>query len=263
MRRAIKILIFTTSSASIAGGFFPEVYSTLALSWNGIEQFYFWQFLTYIFVERGPLSFPFFLQIAFNMYLLWLFGSSLLERTHTRRFLALYLGSSLLGGLSALAFPHTVLSGSINPIYALLAAWVVLNPSSQLLLFFAIPFKAEWLVLSLVGASLLIDLSHAQWAMALNLLISTLYGYLFALITWRQPSPFPFMRPFERKLLHLLDKNESIHRHTKIYDIKSGEPVFDDDKFMDAMLDRISRHGEDSLTPQEKKRMKEISERKK
>jgi membrane associated rhomboid family serine protease len=263
MARVIKILIFTTLAASLAGGLFPEVYSTLALSWNGLEQFYFWQFLTYIFVERGPLSFPFFLQIAFNMYLLWIFGSSLLERTHTRRFLTLYFGSSLLGGLSVLIFPHTALSGSINPLYALLAAWVVLNPSSRLLLFFAIPFKAEWLILGLVGASLLIDLSHAQWAMALSLAISTLYGYLFALITWREHSPFPFMRPFERKLLYFLDKKEPIHRHSKIYDIKSGAPVLDDDQFMDAMLDRISRHGEDSLTPQEKKRMKEISERKK
>ncbi len=58
-------------------------------------------------------------------------------------------------------------------------------------------------------------------------------------------------------------KRQLPYRHSKIYDIKSGEPLLDDDQFMDAMLDQISRYGEESLTPAEKKRMKEISEKKK
>lgn len=259
MKTLIKVLIFTTIGASLIAGFVPQLYPWLTLSWAGLQQFYIWQLITYIFIERGPISFPFFLQLAFNMYILWMFGSSLLERAQTKKFLLLYFGSALISALTLFLFPYAILSGSINPIYALLTAWIVLNPHAQLLLFFSIPFKAEWLILSLIGITLLIDLSNAQWAMALSLSISAIYGYLFALIAWRQQGPFPFLHSFERKVLKLFEKRQKSQH--KIYDIKSGSPILDDDQFMDEMLDRISRHGEDSLTPAEKKRMKEISEK--
>lgn len=264
MRNSLKILIFTTIGVSLAAGFIPVLYSWLALSWAGIEQFYFWQLITYIFLERGPVSLGFFIQLAFNMYVLWMFGSNLLERSHTRHFLFLYLGSALVAGLSALAFPHAVLAGSTNAVYAILVAWMILNPESQLLLFFALPFKAQWLILGLIGFSLLVNLTAANWVDATSLVVSVIYAYLFTIVVWRQLSPFPVLNPFERKILRLFEKKKSEPYHrTKIYDIKSGSPVLDDDQFMDAMLDRISRHGAESLTPAEKKRMKQISERKK
>lgn len=264
MRTPLKILIFLTIGTSLIAGFFPKLYLWLALSWAGIEHFYLWQLITYIFLERGPFSLSFFLQLAFNMYILWMFGASLIERSHARLFLALYFGSTLLAALTALAFPQAVLMGSTNAVFAVLVAWILVNPGSQLLLFFAIPFKAEWLILALLGFSLLIDISSANWVGAATLAISCLYGYLFALIAWRQISPFLFLRPLERKILRLLEKKpKETYHHSKIYDIKSGAPILDDDQFMDAMLDRISRHGEDSLTPAEKKRMKEISGKKK
>ncbi len=262
MRTSLKILIFTTTGVSLAAGFFPQLYQWLALSWSGIEQFYFWQLITYIFLEQGPLSLSFFIQLAFNMYLLWMFGSQLLERTRPRLFLSLYLGSAILAGLAILAFPRATLAGGTNAIYALLVAWMILNPGAQLLLFFAIPFKAYWLIAALIGFSLFVDISASDWIHATALAVSCVYSYLFTLIVWRQQSPFPVLAPFERKILRLLErKNKEPYQHTKIFDIKSGEPVLDDDQFMDAMLDRISRHGAESLTAGEKKRMKQISER--
>jgi membrane associated rhomboid family serine protease len=264
MRTPLKILIFLTIGVSLAAGFLPQLYGWLALTWAGIEHLYLWQLITYIFLEPGPISFGFFLQLGFNMYILWMFGTSLIERSHTRLFLTLYFGATLLAGLTALAFPHAVLTGSTNAVFAVLTAWAMVNPGSQLLLFFSIPFKAEWLILALVGFSLFIDVTTANWVAAVCLIVSVLYAYLFSLIVWRNPSPFPFLRPFERNILRLLEKKpRETHHHSKIYDIKSGEPVLDDHQFMDAMLDRISRHGEDSLTPAEKKRMREISNRKK
>jgi membrane associated rhomboid family serine protease len=264
MRTPLKILIFLTIGVSLAAGFLPQLYGWLALTRAGIEHLFIWQLITYIFLEPGPISLGFFIQLAFNMYILWMFGSSLIERSHTRLFLTLYLGAALVGGLTALAFPHTALAGSTNAVFAVLTAWAMVNPGSQLLLFFAIPFKAEWLVLALLAFTLFIDLSTGSWMAASCLIVSVLYGYLFSLIVWRQPSPFLFLRTFERKIFRLLEKKpRETYHHSKIYDIKSGAPVLDDDQFMDAMLDRISRHGEDSLTPAEKKRMREISERKK
>jgi membrane associated rhomboid family serine protease len=264
MRTSLKVLIFLTIGISVAAGFLPQLYGWLALSWAGIERLYLWQLITYIFLESGPISLGFFIQLGFNMYVLWMFGSSLIERSHTRLFLSLYFGAALAAALTALAFPYAVLAGSTNAVFAVLTAWAMVNPGSKLLLFFSIPFKAEWLVIALVGFSLFVDITTANWTAGLCLIVSVLYAYLFSLIAWRSSSPFLFLRPFEKKIFRLLEKKpkESYH-HSKIYDIKSGAPVLDDDQFMDAMLDRISRHGEDSLTPAEKKRMREISARKK
>lgn len=264
MNTLLKALIFVTAILSILGGVFPEVAKLFALSRNGIEHFFFWQLITYVFFEKGPLSISFFLNLAFNMYILWMFGSHLIERSHTRLFLILYFGAALLGGASALADPNVFLAGSTNGVYAILVAWMLLNQYSQLLLFFALPFKAKWLILGLVIAALTLDLVNGYWAGAISLATSCIYSYFFTLVVWKQPSPFFFLRKFEKRLFQFFEKRKKheYYKHSKIYDIKSGEPVLDDEQFMDAMLDRISRHGEESLTPAEKKRMKEISKRK-
>lgn len=265
MRRILKSLIFTTIGTSLLVALFPQIQIWLALSWTGIEHFFLWQLITHSLFEPGPASLGFLFQIAFNMYILWMFGSNLIERSHTSRFLALYLGAALVSGLTALAFPHAILAGTTNAVYAILVAWVMLNPNSQLLLFFALPFKAQWLIFALLGITLFLDVAASNWLGASTLASSILYAYLFTLIVWREQSPLSFLNSFERAVLRLLEqkkKHETYHR-TKIFDIKSGEPVLNDDQFMDAMLDRISRHGESSLSSAEKKRMKEISARKK
>jgi membrane associated rhomboid family serine protease len=263
MRTSLKILIFTTIGLSLIGGFVPIVQAWLALSWAGMERYYLWQPVSYLFVQPGPLSLGFFIGLGFNMYVLWMFGTSLLERCRWPLFYALYLGSGLVAGLASLAFPNVYLAGSTTAVYAILVAWMMLNPGSQVLLFFALPFKAHWLIAGLIGFTLFVDISAADWVSCVSLTASVLFGYIFSLIAWREQSPFSFLRPFERKILRLLEKKkQQPYTHSKIYDIKSGAPVIDDDQFMDAMLDKISRHGEESLSAAEKKRMKEISEKK-
>jgi membrane associated rhomboid family serine protease len=265
MKTPLKVLIFTSIGLSLLAGFIPILYPLLGLSWAGMERLYLWQLATYLFVENGPISLNFFLVLGFNMYLLWMFGSFIIERSHTRLFLFLYFGAGIIGGAVSLLLPHGFLLGSSNAVYAILIAWMMLNPGAQLLLFFTLPLKAHWLILGVIGITLLLALSTANYAEALSLFVSCSYAYLFALITWRTPGPIPFLRKFEKRIFQFLEKRKhhDSYGHTKIFDIKSGEPVLDDDRFMDAMLDRISRHGQGSLTPEEQKRMNGISARKK
>ena len=271
--RALKILIAATAGCTLAAAFFPAVQGLLALSLPGIRHLFLWQFITYLFVQIGSISFPFLLHLAFNMYLLWTFGASLLQRAHLGTFLGLYFGAgafaalTAFGLMSAFSLPYA-LAGSSTALYALLISWVILNPDAELLLFFAIPFKAKWLLLGLIGANLLIDLSNSDWVSLASYSGSVLFGYLYTLIAFREQSPFLFLRPFERTLLRALEKlrhlgrKEKNSKQPKIYDIHSGAPQLSDDQFMDAMLARISLHGEDSLTPEEKRRMQAISTRK-
>ncbi len=264
MRTPLKIVIFSTVAIRLLAAFLPQLYGWFAISRAGIENFYLWQFLTYVFIEPGPLSLNFFLQLAFNMYILWMFGSSLIEFSHTCVFFTLYLGGALVGGLTALAFPHAMLAGSINGVYAILIAWMMRNQGSQLLLFFTLPFKAQWLVLALLAWVFFINIASSNWLACTSLAASVIFSYLFSLIMWREQSPFAFLHPFERWILRLLEpKSQQSYHQSKIYDFKSGAPILDDDQFMDAMLDQISRLGENSLTAAEKKRMKSISEKKK
>lgn len=263
MRTSLKVLILLTICVSLLATLIPGFFSYLVLTWSGIKHLYLWQFITYVFVEPGPISFGYFLQLGFNMYVLWAFGSSLIDRSRPLLFFTLYLGAALTAGLASLIFPYAILAGSTTAVYAVLVAWMMINPGSQLLLFFAIPFKAHWMIVGLIGLSLFLDISNADWVGAISLTASTLFGYLFALVVWRDYGPFPFLFPFEKRVLRLLEKKKKPYNHSKIYDIKSGEPVLSDDQFMDAMLDRISLYGEDHLTPEEKKRMQAISAKKK
>ena len=228
----------------------------------------FWQLLTYPLIHPFPSGL---LHLAFNLYLIWTFGASLIQRLHAPRFFALYFGSSLLGALFAFAamtlFSSPIpLFGSSTPIYALLISWTLLNPGARLLLFFSFPLKAANLLLILLSLSLLVDLSSAQWPPFFAAVGAILFSYLFTLLACRARSSFSFLSPLETTLLRTLEKMEHWKRkgpvQKKIYDIRSGEPVLNDEEFMDAMLARISLKGEGSLSPEERQRMQKISEKK-
>ncbi len=278
--RSLKILILITIAFSLISAFFPVVRILFSLSPSGVSHLYLWQFLTYVFIAPSGISFSFFVILAFNMYLLWAFGASLIHRSRPFLFFSLYFGSAVFAGLLAI-LPmalglqlHSFLAGTSPALYAVLIAWVMLNPESELLLFFSLPLKAKWLVLGLLGANLLLDLSNGDWIGFLSNAGSAVFGYFFTLAAWREPSPFSFLRSFERMIFRTLDRAQERwrkigkkkppkeYRHSKIYDIHSGEPLIGDEQFMDAMLARISLYGEDSLTPEEKRRMQAISAKK-
>lgn len=263
MRLPLRILIFTTIGVSLAASLLPDFQSWLALSRSGIAHFYLWQLLTYPFVESQFFSLSYLIDVGFNMYILWLFGHSLLERCDSKLFLILYFGATLVGGLAGVAASPMQLAGSSGPVYGVMTAWMMLNAHSQLLLFFKIPMKAFWLVFALIFVSLGADVMTGNWVEAASLSASVLFGYLFALIVWKEQGPFTILRPFERKILGLFDKKPKNSYPSKIYDFQSGDPILNDEQFMDAMLEKISRTGADSLTAEEKARMQQISKKRK
>lgn len=262
MRTPLKTLLAATIAISLLSSLFPILRNLLALSSTGLSHFLFWQLFTYPFVEKLSFSLAFLIELGFKMYLLWLFGEQLLERARPKLFFILYFGAALIGALATLPFTNFFLAGSQPPVYAIMTAWMMLNPGSQMLFFFAIPIKSHFLVAGLILASLVLDIMAGAFVDGAALTASVLFGYLFSLVVWRTIGPFPILHPFERKVLRLLEKkNKGTSRHSKIYDIQSGDQVLQDDAFMDAMLDKISLYGQDSLTSTEKKRMKAISDK--
>lgn len=282
----IKTLLLTIIGISIgatllailfAPSYFFDPRWILSLSIAGIQKGLVFELITYAFIQSPVQYFDlsYLIHLAFNLYIFWLVGTQIIDRTSNKSFLTLLLTSVVVTGafaliLMALSPSSYQLSGNGTILYTLLISWLMLHPQARILLFFILPIQAKHLICGLLGANLLIDLASGDYIRCFASLIAAIYGYLFALIVWKSFSPFEFLNGLEMKLSHYFtlrrapkEKKENTYHHTKIYDFKTGEPILDDDQFMDAMLSKISLYGEESLSAKDKKRMKDISSKKK
>lgn len=119
----------------------------LGLSSTGLRHGYVWQLFTYQLLHGG------FLHLIFNCWAIYVFGHDVERSLGTRRFLTLYFGSGILGGLCQLLFGLTLPSRFSGPVvgasaaaFGLAAAYARLFPDRILLLFFIIPMRAKYLL---------------------------------------------------------------------------------------------------------------------
>ncbi len=281
---SVRKLIIYTLCLSLGSAFFnpfftqlfgiPGPQEWLSLSWWGMDRYLLWQPLTYLFVHpfRGGIGFSYFIGLIFNMYILWVMGSDICQRVNEKSFTRFYLICGVLSGLAALLLmpvigQFAVLAGPTSSIIAILIIWAFLNPEQELLLLFLFPVKAKWLSLGIVGVALLVSMSNFQLVYFFLYLFGAIFGYLYGLIAWGVHSPFSFLYKTELAIIRASQKVRSRlprkkgSAKSKVINIKTGEPD-DDDAFIDAMLEKISRYGENSLSYSERKRMKKISEKK-
>ena len=279
--QAIQRLILATATICILSALIEPIFNEifglqglqywLSLSWAGIKNFCLWQPLTYPFVQYTGTSFislSFLLSLAFNLYILWVMGTAVLESIGTSAFLRLYFLSAIFAGLLALAMmkltgQYSILSGAFPPILALLTVWTFLHPETEILLFFVIPIKAKWLLAAILGAAILINLSQRAWVDLSFFLGGAFFGYLYATLVGGMRSPWTCTWGLD-KFLNLLGKTlgKKIFQtkgEPKIFDFKTGNPLLDDEQFVDAMLSKISQKGPNSLSLKEKNRMEAIS----
>jgi hypothetical protein len=263
---------------------FPGPQNFLSLSWWGLQKGYVWQPLTFLFIQEAPagLSFFFFITLLFNIYLLWVIGSSIVQILGRGPFLRLYFLGGILAASVGLFFmkitgQHEMLMGMTPSFLILFTIWSMAYPEREILLFFILPIQVKWLVVALVSILLLITLSHWELPYFFMYLSAVVIGYCYAVMMHSWYSPFHFTQKFDMRLsrtanqvrqrlpsLSFKKKKEKDVKtvNPKIIDISSSIDIKDDDAFVDAMLSKISRRGEESLSWHEKKRLKEISERK-
>lgn len=250
----------------------------LSLSWWGIRNWYLWQPLTFLFVQTIPpegITLFYLITLFFNMYILWIMGSTLLDIAGVKSFFTLYFLSGIIAGVMTLLFMpvvgrYTVLAGPTPSLLAIIMAWTMVHPKTEILLFFLIPIKAKWLMVGIIGVLLLMTLSQWNFIDFIFYSIGIIFGYLYAVIAWGLQGPFPFMNSFDKTVIALSSqisqklptwgKNKDQSISSKIIDISTGKDILSDDQFVDAMLTKISQKGERSLTRAEKERLKKISE---
>ena len=278
--------IIATLSAGVQSifdqfGLFPGPQNFLSLSWLGIKSWYLWQPLSFLFIQDAPggLSLFFFIGLLFNMYLFWIVGSSVLQLIGKGPFLRLYfLGGIAAGFLALLSMKltgqYTMLTGMTAALLILFTVWSMAFPETEILLLFLFPVKVKWIVVSIIAALFLISLSHWNLTTFTLYLSAVLIGYCYAVMVHSWYSPFPHTLRidmwlsktaalFRKYIPFFKGKSKDVKpSETKIIDISSQHSIQDDDAFIDAMLEKISRRGENSLTWSEKKRMREISKNK-
>jgi hypothetical protein len=241
---SLRGLLFALGLGGICSGlFFRTAALTFGLSYSGLVQGKIWQLATYPFILGSSLSWWSLLILALEVLFLWVYSASIIEQKGAKSFSFLILGSTLFAGLATLPLQSPAILIGMAPLFlAIWVTWMKLHPGATLLLL-GFSVKASVLITSFIGFDLLIHLSQEDWVPLIANGSGALFGYLYCKL--------PFLARSRSKTL----------RKAKIYDIRSGKPVLSDDRFMDAMLARISLHGESSLSTEEKKRMQQISQK--
>lgn len=281
----VRILILITCIVSIGCALIDPLFTSffsfkglaayLSLSSWGMSNYYFWQPVTSLFLFGGGATISIFwlIGLALYMYILWMMGSHVFERLGSSSLLNIYLLSGTIASLIALGIGQlfslpVLLNGPAPAILGLWVIWTMLNPRSTLLLFFVIPLQAKWLLAIVLGGITLINLSNFALVPLAFYLTGPIIAYLYGTMACQLLSPYPKMYPLDQKLNTLGSKisrwiPKKKHTPGKIFDIRTGKSVDKEAKFMDAMLDKISKKGKQSLSWWEKLKMDKISKKRK
>jgi membrane associated rhomboid family serine protease len=217
-----------------------------------------WTIVTYMFLHKD------FFHILFNIAWLYWFGKIFLSYMSEKHLLNVY----LLGGISgALLFilaynfvpvlnaqaPNSIAMGASAAVMAIVIAAATYAPDHKLQLVFIGPVKIIWLALIGFILSSLVDFSMNTGGKIAHI-GGALFGYVFVLqykkgkditrwFTRIMDGLFSLLKP--RKKMRVTHKNPSNdYEYNAVQKAKQ--------KNIDAILDKISKSGYDSLTKEEK-----------
>lgn len=211
VKAILAVILFLSVFVAIVSPFIKSTYLLylFGISLEGIKNLFFWQFFTFSLIQPGMgLDFNFIITIIFNLYLIWVTATTVVENTSQKSYFIFYLLSSFFtGSILLLAMLSSsvnyVFAGSTITLYATLIAWMMLMPSdTRIFLFFAIPIKHYWLVLALIGFNLLSSLSSFQIIPFIAYLSVSLFAYFYSVIVWQRFSPFIHLNKMERRLIY-------------------------------------------------------------
>jgi membrane associated rhomboid family serine protease len=265
-------------------GYPPHFYSggfdLLALSWAGLKHGYVWQLLTFQFLHANLLH------IIVNCWVIYAFGREVELALGTKRFLILYFGSGIVGGLfQAFAgslhdfFPGFAWAGFFTAptvgasagAFGLVAAFAMLFPerSLTLLLFFIIPvnMRAKFLLLfsgllTLFGLFFPGSTGTVANAAHMGGMLTGMFFIRYA-IHWNFHWP-NFRRTRgepSRRLVRVGSPSSAKWGRTKSVSESELPAAEFLSREVDPILDKISAHGIQSLTERERRILEAARER--
>ena len=224
-----------------------------------------WQLITYQFMHGG------FTHILFNMFALWMFGSSIEDVFGSKKFLIFYLLAGVSAGLlhlfvsPLLGGAPAVTIGASGSIYGVLIAYALFFPDNLIFLYFLIPVKAKYLIGFLVVIEFLAVDSASSGVAHLAHLGGALFGFLYIMFDKNsyvslknlfnrnfyyksKPKRDIFTNPFSRS-----SQTDNDVQDANYYDINKKDEYEVSQEEIDKILDKISQSGYQNLTDREKK----------
>lgn len=174
----VNLLVFIIQNA------FPYATSYLALNpANIIRNHAYWQFVTYMFAH-GDVS-----HLLFNMFGLFVFGTTVERHTGTKEFLSYYFATGILAAfLSFVIYVffgmyRVYLLGASGALFAVMMAYAVFFPSAVIYIWGLLPVRAPVLVLGYTAIEVGSMLFGFQQGVAhLTHLAGFLFAYLYFLV---------------------------------------------------------------------------------
>lgn len=259
------------------------VYRALGLSVDSLASAW-WTPFTYMFVHAGLWH------LAFNMFALWMFGPRVEQSWNTRGFTYFYVWCGLGGALA-----HVLLQGNASLIGAsaavsgVMLAYALRWPDDEIYLFGIIPMKTRWLVVWMVLINLAMGVASTPGGSGIGWfshLGGLAFGWLYLRMSsfggldnfrrWVSPVPdepedafraVPKVRPRNRQRSERGEVDEVVAKSNAIVasPVRSAlVPRTDDSnrqsaERLDIVLDKISKHGIESLTSEEVRLLEDMS----
>lgn len=228
-----------------------------------------WQLVTYQFMHStSGLS-----HILFNMFALWMFGSSIEEVMGSKKFLTFYLLAGVSAGLlhlfisPLLGSSPAVTIGASGAVYGVMIAYAMFFPDNLIFLYFLIPVKAKYLIGFLILIEFFAINSASSDVAHLAHLGGALFGFLYLMFDKNSHVELKnlfkksfyyksntnsnkniFTNPFNRP-----SKNQRDIDEANYYDINRKDNSDVSQEEIDEILDKISQSGYQNLSEREKK----------
>jgi membrane associated rhomboid family serine protease len=190
-----------------------------------------WQPITYMFLHGGLFH------LLFNLLILWMMGGEIERFWGKREFLRYYLVCGL--GAAALAFVFAwdrLVIGASGAIFGIMVAFALMFPDRTIYLWFVIPVPAKYLVIGLFVLELLV-VGRSDGVAHFAHVGGAVTGYLYMRFGWRDRLSLDVVRRWRRPRL-------TLHQG-------GGRVEPDEAAEIDRILDKISKSGLASLTPEE------------
>jgi membrane associated rhomboid family serine protease len=228
-----------------------------------------WRLLTFAFLhDTGSLW-----HIVFNMLFLWWFGSDIEDLYGPREFLTVYLTSVVLGGVAfvvgntLLGLRGTFCVGASGGVMTVLVLCALHYPTRIIYLFCLIPVPIWLFVAFEVAQDVFPLLSGMPTHTAVSVhLAGAAFAFVYYKMQWRLlnflPSPGAWRRQRAKARLRIYREEDASDTPVRV---ASAPAVRDVDELlearMDAVLQKVSNHGIESLTAQEREILLQASER--
>ncbi len=199
-----------------------------------------WTVITYMFVHASITH------ILFNMIALYFFGPRVEERLGANRFLVLYFLSGITGAILSFVFaPYAAIVGASGAIFGVLVAFARYWPRERIYIWGVLPIEARLLILLAVLWTLWSGFNGSRGGVAdFAHLGGIVAGWFYIMWVDRQHGARKFRAKTTPKIGRDMLANWQRVDSSRVHEINREE--------VNRILDKISRSGLMSLTPQER-----------